>query len=230
MPNEKILIVEDEKITAMGLKNKLEKLGYKVTGLASSGTEALAKIAENPPDLVLMDIVLKDDMDGIEAAKKIREELDVPIIYLTAYADDEMIKRAALTEPYGYILKPFKIRELKANIELALYKQRSEKEEIIDFEDIYRDVTRFLKEKEESIKRALIADDAVSYSSNITLDVGINKIYISTPIGERSSYDTIHSVLRNIALNFFDKYGGKIVVYPKGDDVCLELTKPEIKE
>ncbi len=88
----------------------------------------LIKSVQNKPDLILMDIVLKGDMDGIETAAKLNETESIPVIYLTAYADDEILKRAATTEPYGYILKPYKEKELKANIEMAIYRKNSEKE------------------------------------------------------------------------------------------------------
>ena len=112
----KVLIVEDERILAIGMKRKLESAGYTVTGIASSGEEAIKNIKETNPDLVLMDIVLKGNMDGIEAAQQIINLYNVPIIYITAYADDEIMERAMITEPYGYLLKSFNVNELKANI------------------------------------------------------------------------------------------------------------------
>lgn len=122
----KVLIVEDERILAIGMKRKLENAGYIVTGTASSGEEAIENVKENRPDLVLMDIVLKGNMDGIEAAQQIINLYNIPIIYLTAYADEEILERAMVTEPYGYLLKPFNLSELKANIKMALYKHKSE--------------------------------------------------------------------------------------------------------
>lgn len=124
----KILVVEDERILAIGIKRKLESLGYSVTGMASSGKEAIENAKETNPDLILMDIVLKGNMDGIETAGQIINLYNIPIIYLTAYADDEILERAMITEPYGYLLKPFNVSELKANIEMALYKHKLEME------------------------------------------------------------------------------------------------------
>ena len=112
----KVLIVEDERILAIGMKRKLESAGYTVTGIASSGEEAIANTKETIPDLVLMDIVLKGCMDGIETAGHIINLYNVPIIYITAYADEKIMERAMITEPYGYLLKPFNLSELKANI------------------------------------------------------------------------------------------------------------------
>lgn len=124
MGNAKIMIVEDEKIVAMEIQSRLESFGYTVTALASSGEEALKKVEENFPDLVLMDIVLKGDIDGIETAEKIRARFDIPIVFLTAYADEHTLQRAKITAPFGYILKPFEERELYTNIEIALCRYR----------------------------------------------------------------------------------------------------------
>jgi two-component system, cell cycle sensor histidine kinase and response regulator CckA len=127
MNTASILVVEDESIVAMDIQNMLELLGYAVPGVVSTGMEAIRKTAELRPDLVLMDIRLRGDMDGIEAAGQIRTRFQVPIIYLTAYADDEAVQRARLTEPFGYILKPFEEKELHVMIEMALYKSRMER-------------------------------------------------------------------------------------------------------
>ena len=121
-----ILIVEDEIIIARELEVRLLGLGYEVAGIASSAGEAMALAEQTQPHLVLMDIVLKGEMDGIEAAGAISLRWEIPIIYLTAYADQATLQRAQITEPYGYIIKPFSERELHANIEIALYKHRSE--------------------------------------------------------------------------------------------------------
>src|SRR4051812_29910751 len=106
MGNAQILVVEDESIIAKGIQNDLRNMGYAVPAVAASGAEALEKAAETYPDLVLMDIVLKGDMDGIETSRQIRDRFDVPIVYLTAYEDDITLRRAKITEPFGYLLKP----------------------------------------------------------------------------------------------------------------------------
>jgi len=122
-----ILVVEDEAITAKDIQATLQDLGYAVCGLASSGAEALQKTEAERPDLVLMDIVLQGEMDGIEAARQIRANWDIPVVYLTAHSDIDTIHRASITEPYGYIIKPFNDRELHSNVEIALYKNRMER-------------------------------------------------------------------------------------------------------
>ena len=122
------MIVEDESIVAMGIRSSLTDLGYTVTGIAGSGEVAIKKIAETQPDLVLMDINLKGDMDGVQTAEQVRSHFGIPVIFLTAYADNNTLQRAKVTEPFGYILKPFEEKELNISIEMALYKHQKEKQ------------------------------------------------------------------------------------------------------
>ncbi len=119
-----ILVVEDEKIIAKDIANVLKKFGYAVPAIASSGEEAIRRLEEMSVDLVLMDIVLKGDIDGIEAAKRITERFNIPVVHLTAYADDDTLSRVKETRPFGYIIKPFKERELYTTIEIALHNHR----------------------------------------------------------------------------------------------------------
>ncbi len=127
MVNARIMIVEDERIVARDIKSSLTKLGYSVLDIVSSGEDAIWKAEETNPDLVLMDIALKGSIDGIEAAKQIHDRFNIPVIYLTAYSDDGAIERAKLTEPSGYIIKPFQVRELRSSIEIALHNHEMEK-------------------------------------------------------------------------------------------------------
>ena len=127
MADIKILLVEDESIAAMDIKRTLESFGFKVPYIAASGDEALEKAAEIMPDLILMDIIIKGDIDGIDVAYQIKK-LNIPVIFLTAHPEDEHIERAKLAEPYGYIVKPYDSNELKHVIKLALYKKKMEKE------------------------------------------------------------------------------------------------------
>ncbi|MEG4294488.1 ATP-binding protein [Microcoleus sp. C2C3] len=119
-----ILIVEDELLIAKNLSHKLESLGYQIVGIVSSGADAIQRAGEMELDLILMDIVIKGDIDGIETAVIINQKFDIPIIYTTAYADDETLQRAENTGSYGYLLKPFKQRELHATIKIALSKHQ----------------------------------------------------------------------------------------------------------
>jgi CheY-like chemotaxis protein len=128
MEEPAIYIVEDEAIVANDIKETLKSLGYTVPGIAKSGELALEKIKEAKPDLVLMDIHLAGKMDGVETAGKIHVLYGIPVIYLTAYADKALLERAKVTEPYGYVIKPYDERELHSVIEMALYKHRIERE------------------------------------------------------------------------------------------------------
>jgi PAS domain S-box-containing protein len=124
-----ILIVEDDFVIAKVLAESLQELGYQVAGIISTGEEAVERAAKVHPDLVLMDIRLKGDMDGIEAGEAISGDLHIPIVYLTAYSDERTVERAKITEPYGYLIKPFTDTELKTTLEMAIYKHRREKRE-----------------------------------------------------------------------------------------------------
>jgi CheY-like chemotaxis protein len=128
MTETQVLVVEDEVIVAKHIQSRLKSLGYKPPILAFSGDEALHKADEQPVDLVLMDISLGGDLDGVAAAETFRSRFHIPVIFLTAFADETTVQRAKLTEPYGYILKPFEVRELQIAIEMALYKHRAEQE------------------------------------------------------------------------------------------------------
>lgn len=128
MPKTNVLVVEDESIVSKDIQHSLKKLGYNVVGAASTGERAFELAQSEKPDIILMDIMLKGDMNGIETASKVKEELQIPVIYLTAYADESTLEKAKVTEPYGYIIKPFKEVDLHTSIEMALYKFSKEKE------------------------------------------------------------------------------------------------------
>ena len=124
----RILIVEDEVLIAADLESRMAGLGYTVCGKATTGEEALALIDRQRPDLVLMDIILQGKMDGTEAAEIIRDAWGIPVVFLTAYADTDRLERAKLTYPFGYILKPFRERDLKITIDMALYVAKADAE------------------------------------------------------------------------------------------------------
>jgi len=117
----KILVVEDEVAVALELEEGLTHEGYEVAGMARSGKEAVDMARRFRPDLVLMDIVMPGDMDGIDASRKIRQELEIPVVFLTGHSQEELIDRAKSAEPYGYILKPLHKRQIRATIEIALH-------------------------------------------------------------------------------------------------------------
>ncbi|MGF1495621.1 MAG: ATP-binding protein [Elainellaceae cyanobacterium] len=126
MAGKKILVVEDERVVARDIEKRLKKLGYAIAASVSTGQDAIAAAADQHPDLILMDIRLKGDMDGVEAAEHIRSQQDIPVIYLTAYADETTLQRAKITEPFGYIIKPFDEKDLHVAIEVALRRRLAE--------------------------------------------------------------------------------------------------------
>jgi len=128
MAKTSILVVEDEAIVAKDIQNSLKKLGYNVPSVENTGEDAIESAGKYRPDLVLMDIMLKGQISGIEAADQIKRRYEIPVIFLTAYADESTLSKAKVTEPYGYIIKPFKEIDLHTSIEMALYKHGKEQE------------------------------------------------------------------------------------------------------
>ena len=120
MTATRVMVVEDERIVALNLKQRLVRLGYEISGMAASGEKALAEIERTQPDVILMDINIEGDIDGIETASRIPAEYHTPVIYLTAYSEQATLDRAKATKPYGYLLKPFSERELHATIQMAM--------------------------------------------------------------------------------------------------------------
>lgn len=120
--SKKILIVEDEGIVALDMQARLNRLGYQCVGIPNSGEDAIKLAAEHRPDVALMDIRLRGNMDGVETAQQLRVQFDIPVVYLTAYTDETTLQRAKVTEPLGYLVKPFEERELSSTLEMALYK------------------------------------------------------------------------------------------------------------
>jgi len=151
MRKTKILLVEDETVVARDIKNMLIRLGYDVLKVLATGEDTVEMAEKLHPALVLMDVRLKGKMDGTEAANRIYKDLDIPVVYITAYADEKTLQRAKLTEPFGYIIKPFNEKELQTSIEIALYKYQMETE--------HREKERWLSTVLENIGDAVIATD-----------------------------------------------------------------------
>lgn len=126
-PPVRILLVEDERLVALSLKRQLRGLGYDVIGHAASGAAAIAEAARLRPDLVLMDIHLEGEMDGVATAAELHKQFQLPVVYLTAFSSQDILERAKLTEPMGYILKPYEERELHVVIETAVYRHHAER-------------------------------------------------------------------------------------------------------
>jgi two-component system, LytTR family, response regulator LytT len=132
-----IFIVEDESIVAKDIQNSLTKLGYNVVGSANNGKDAIDRITALKPDLILMDIMIKGGLTGIDVSEKIKEKMNIPVIFLTAYADEATLSRAKITEPYGYVLKPFKEIDLHSTIEMAVYKHQKDAELLKERDFLY---------------------------------------------------------------------------------------------
>ena len=147
----RILVVEDESVIALDIRRTLGRLGYTVVGVAASGEEAILRAAELRPDLVLMDIHLQGEIDGVEAVERILRSQDVPVVYLTAYADSPTLERARRTHPFGYLLKPFEERELSVAVEMARYRH--------EMEGRLRESERWLSAILRSIADGVIATD-----------------------------------------------------------------------
>ncbi|MDA0972186.1 MAG: response regulator [Bacteroidetes bacterium] len=145
-----VLVVEDEKIVNKDIQLSLKKLGYNVVGSADNGADAIREALEKKPDIVLMDIMLKGTMNGIEAASEIREKMNIPVVYLTAYTDESTLERAKKTEPHGYIIKPFKEVDLHTTIEMAIYKHSKEME-LLKERDMLYNIVEGSKEEQDLI-------------------------------------------------------------------------------
>ncbi|MEN9223969.1 MAG: response regulator [Thermostichus sp. HHBFW_bins_43] len=181
-----ILVAEDEKIIAKDIANVLKKFGYTVPAIASSGEEAIRRLEEAPVDLVLMDIVLKGDVDGIEAAKQITERFNIPVVHLTAYADDDTLSRVKETRPFGYIIKPFKERELYTTIEIALHNHRqsienrkAEEKKVEELRQSLQKLRQFTDVKDTLFKKFL--QDLSEPLSNLSFALGLLKDAGSDP-------------------------------------------------
>lgn len=193
MSKTNVLVVEDENIVSKDIQHSLKKLGYNVVGAASTGEKAITLAHEHKPDVVLMDIMLKGDMNGIETASKIKESLNIPVIYLTAYADEATLSKAKVTEPYGYIIKPFKEIDLHTSIEMALYKHGKESEVLKERDLLYslvenKDTKNFIFVKSNSRLVKLKTED-IYFIEALKDYVVINTL---------NSRYTIHSTMKDI--------------------------------
>jgi PAS domain S-box-containing protein len=151
MEYAEILVVEDEIIVAKSIQRRLEGLGYRVQAVVASAEEAIQRVTDKQPDLVLMDIKLQGAIDGVQAAEHIQASYDIPVVYLTAYADEETLERAKVTQPFGYLLKPFEMSELRTTVEMALYKHQVQRK--------LRDNERWLAATLKSIGDGVITTD-----------------------------------------------------------------------
>ncbi len=181
MAKKRIMVVEDEGITALRIQGSLKQMGYTVTSLVFTGEEAVEKAAEEKPDLVLMDIMLGGDMDGVEAAGKIHALYGIPVIYLTAHSDEKMLKRIRSTRPFGYITKPFDDRELRIVVEIAFYKHEMDRMLMENKEALEVKVKERTAELESAVRMLKTAEKKLKIhaaelaESNAALKVLLNK-------------------------------------------------------
>jgi DNA-binding LytR/AlgR family response regulator len=193
MAKTSVLVVEDESIVAKDIQNSLKKLGYTVPSVENSGEDAIDAASQYRPDLILMDIMLKGDISGIDAAEQIKNRYHIPVIFLTAYADESTLSKAKVTEPYGYIIKPFKEIDLHTSIEMALYKH-SKEQEVKKERDLYS-----------SIVLDKSVEDCIFVKSNSRLvKVKMNEIYFVEALKDyviiytKESKYTVHSTMKDM--------------------------------
>ncbi|WP_319763512.1 HD domain-containing phosphohydrolase [Maridesulfovibrio sp.] len=180
----RVMVVEDEAIVSLDIQGRLKALGYAIAGAVSSGEEAIRRIEEINPDLILMDIMLEGEMDGIDTVASINNTYNYPVIYLTAYADSDTLKRAKITEPFGYIIKPFEDRELSLTIEMALYKHRAE--------STLNENRRWLKTTFDSIDDAVITTDRHGKIKSMNKSACILMCSDSTCFYGRNFHETVN--------------------------------------
>lgn len=188
-----ILVVEDESIVAKDIQQSLKKLGYNVVATCNNGEDAVIAVEEKSPDIVLMDIMLKGEISGIEAAAQIREQFNVPIIYLTAYADESTLSKAKVTEPHGYIIKPFKEVDLHTSIEMAIYKHQKEMDVIKE-----RDFLYSIVDNKESKDMIFIKSNSRLTRINASDIYYIEAMKDYVVITTRNEKYTIHATMKDI--------------------------------
>ncbi len=209
------MIIEDDAIIALELKNKLEMWGYEVPGAASYGKEAIEIIQNNQVDLILADIIIKGDMDGVDTIQKISEITEIPpVLYITANADDETYKRAKNTKPYGFIFKPYDDQELKFNIEIALHKKSaSENKELAEQKERLSVINNFILSSAPALtSNVRIQDTSTFLSSFIQLFKENIKVSLEEEIGNLDEQDTeelFNNYLKWVS-KFFNNLGYRV--------------------
>lgn len=193
MAKTSVLVVEDESIVAKDIQQSLIKLGYNVVGTASTGEKALALANELRPDIILMDIMLKGPMSGIDTSSEIKKELGIPVIFLTAYADESTLAKAKVTEPFGYIIKPFKEIDLHTSIEMALYKHGKEKDIVKE-----RDLLYSIVENKDSKDYIFVKSNSRLIKLNTKEIYYIEALKDYVVINTLNSRYTIHSTMKDI--------------------------------
>ena len=191
-----ILVVEDESIVSKDIQHSLKKIGYNIVGAASTGEKAIELALSEKPDLILMDIMLKGPMNGIEAADIIKKEMSIPVIFLTAYADESTLAKAKITEPYGYILKQFKEIDIQTSVEMAIYKHKKEQEIIKERDLLYS----LVKNKEKNYNFIFVKSNSKLIKINCKDICFIEALKDYVVINTNETRYTIHSTMKDIEL------------------------------
>lgn len=195
MAKVRVLVVEDESIVAKDIQNTLKRLGYQVTATVSNGNKAIESIEENRPDIILMDIMLKGQTTGIEVASTVKERFDIPVIFLTAYADDSTLNKAKISEPYGYIMKPFKEKELQTTIEVALYKHDKDVQ-VKKERDLYHSIIENKESKDSIFVRADYRLNKINFDDIYYVEALKDYVVINTSDNSYTTHTTMKEMVR----------------------------------
>ena len=196
-----ILVTEDESIVRKDIERSLKKLGYNVVGSADTGEKAVELAKKLMPDLALMDIMLKGGMTGIEAAEEIKRSIDIPIIFLTAYADESTLSKAKVTEPHGYILKPFKEIDIHTSIEMAIHKHKKEREFKME-----ADLLRAVAEHKEGAEYLFVKHQSALVKLEVDQIIFIEALKDYVVIHTTTEKYTIHSTMKDIEKKLPSRY------------------------
>ncbi len=211
MEKVKILIVEDESIVAKDIQNSLKKIGYQISGVVNSGDKAIREVEENRPSIILMDIMIKGSMTGIETAKQIKERFSIPVIFLTAYADDNTLNKAKVTEPYGYIIKPFREKELQTTIEMALYKYEKD-EEVKKERDLYHSLIENKESKDSIFVRADYRLNKINFDDIFYVEALKDYVVINTSDNSYTTHTTMKEMVRILPAKDFVRIHRSFIV------------------
>ncbi len=211
MAKVRILIVEDESIVAKDIQNSLKNLGYQVSAVVNSGDKAIREVEESRPDIILMDIMLKGSMTGIDAAKQIKDRFSIPVIFLTAYADDNTLNKAKIIEPYGYIIKPFREKELQTTIEMALYKYEKD-EELRKERDLYHSLIENKESKDSIFVRADYRLNKINFNDIFYVEALKDYVVINTSDNSYTTHTTMKEMVRILPAKDFVRIHRSFIV------------------
>ncbi len=211
MAKVKILIVEDENLVAKDIQSILKSIGYQVTAMVNTGDKAIQEVEENRPDLVLMDIKLKGKMEGIEVAKELKDRFSIPVVFLTAYADDNLLNKAKITEPYGYIIKPYQPKELQTTIEMALYKYEKD-EEVKKERDLYHSLIENKESKDSIFVRADYRLNKINFDDIFYVEALKDYVVINTSDNSYTTHTTMKEMVRILPAKDFVRIHRSFIV------------------